>query len=272
MIYTKRSRWVGRSAWWWGAGTVVGAAALGVLLSATLVACGGRPGQSGNPDRLAEAPTASAVPAGTGLGGAEPSPGGTPDAPAGGDGAAGGDPQGGAGDPADPPSSPPEVEPSAEDCVSYDPADLTVEAVGDAWRMRSGSHLMKVFDTKVDAEDGVKVARNWTLMCFIGRGNDRADRHRYIFTYWRQPSGLPLGPAPALDCVHYDPTELRIHGPDGSGWGLRAGGGVPLLFLDTAPDAERARLVAAGHRQLCVIGHGNDRPDPARYLMQHWRG
>jgi hypothetical protein len=272
MIYTNRARWAGRSAWWWGAGTVVGAAALGILLSAALVACGDRPGQPGNRDRLAEAPTGSAAPAGAGLGGADPGPGGTPETPTGGDGPAGESSPGGAGDPADSQSSPAEVEPSAEDCVKYDPAILAVEATGDAWRMRSGSHLMKVFDTKADAEDGVKVARNWTRMCFIGRGNDRADRHRYVFTYWRQPSGLPLGPAPTFDCVPYDPAVLTIHGPDGDGWGLRSAGGVPLLFLDSAADAERARLVAAEHRQLCVIGHGNDRPDPSRYLMQHWRG
>nr|MDT0663494.1 hypothetical protein [Micromonospora sp. DSM 115978] len=293
MIYrAKRVWWADRRTGLLVVGTVVGAAALGVLLSAVLVACENAAGQNGRrADGSAGAaalrgaaagtnpsgtPTASAgTVSGDGSTGGAGSPSGDGstggDGPTGGDGSTGGDQSGGDGAPTGPDQPDPDVAPASEDCIGYAPEALAVEAVGDAWRVRSGGAALKLFDTKADAEDGVKVARRWRQMCFIGRGNDRPDRYRYIVTYWQQPSGLPLGLAPSFaHCVAYPKDELKVYGPGGDGWSLRAGA-VPLLFLDTAADAERARLVAAGHRQLCHIGHGNDRPDPARYVTQHWR-
>jgi hypothetical protein len=186
-------------------------------------------------------------------------------------------------DPADPqppspdPQPPTVVEPAAEDCVSYNPSNLTVTASGDAWILRDGSHSMKLFDTQSDAEDGKKVARNWTKLCFIGRGNTRTDRYRYIITYFKSPSGLPLGPAPAFDCISYNPATLSIYSgaahpadPTQDDWALYSGG-TPLLFLASEPDALRAKLVAGANTRLCFIGQGNDRPDPARYAMEYWR-
>ncbi len=173
------------------------------------------------------------------------------------------------------PSSAPD--PAAEDCVSYNPANLTVAASGDAWLLRDGNHAMKLFDTQADAEDGRRVAHNWTKMCFIGRGNQKADRYRYIITYWKDPSGLPVGLAPKFECITYDPATLTIYSgpahpadPQQDDWALYSGG-TPLLFLATEPDALRAKLIAAANTRLCVIGHGNDRPDPARYVMEYWR-
>jgi hypothetical protein len=172
---------------------------------------------------------------------------------------------------------PPAVEAASEDCVSYNPANLTVTASGDAWLLRDGNHAMKLFDTQTDAEDGRRVAHNWTRMCFIGRDNEKTDRYRYIVTYWKNPSGLPIGPAPTFDCITYDPVTLTIYSgpahpanPEQDDWALYSGS-TPLLFLASEPDALRAKLVAAENTRLCVIGHGNDRPDPARYRMHYWR-
>jgi hypothetical protein len=180
--------------------------------------------------------------------------------------------------PAEPEPQPPAApDPSAEDCVSYNPANLTVTASGDAWLLRDGNHAMKLFDTQADAEDGRRVARNWTKMCFIGRGNQKADRYRYIITYWKDPSGLPVGLAPTFECITYNPATLTIYSgpahpadPQQDDWALYSGG-IPLLFLASQPDALRAKLVAAGNTRLCTIGHGNDRPDPYRYVMEYWR-
>jgi hypothetical protein len=170
-----------------------------------------------------------------------------------------------------PPAPPPDpvVEPAAIDCVSYNPSNLTIEAYGDVWRMRDGNHAMLLFATKTDADDAKKVARNWKELCFIGRGNDRADRYRYIATWWRTPSGLPLGPAPAFDCVTYDKTKLAVQQVQ-SDWALTAGGG-PLLVLATQADALRAKVVANGYPKLCFIGRDNDKANPSRYIIEFWR-
>jgi hypothetical protein len=178
-----------------------------------------------------------------------------------------------------PPTQDPKVPtaPANEDCVSYNAANLTVTAHGDAWILRDGSHSMKLFDTKADAEDGKKVARNWSRLCFIGRNNTRAERSRFIFTYFRMPSGLPLGPAPTFECIAYDKTKLTIYSgaahpalPGETTWALHSGA-TPLLFFASEPDALRGKLVAAENKQLCLIGHGNSRPDPSRYILEYWR-
>ena len=172
----------------------------------------------------------------------------------------------------------PVAQPASEDCVGYNPSNLTVTTSGDAWVLRDGSHGMVLFDTQADAEDGRRVARNWTKLCFIGRDNTEPDRYRYIVTYFTNPSGLPLGPAPeTMDCIPYDPDDLAIYSgpahpadPENEDWALHSGA-TPLLFLASEPDALRAEIVASDNTRLCVIGHGNDRPDPYRYRLFWWR-
>jgi hypothetical protein len=136
---------------------------------------------------------------------------------------------------------------------------------------------LELFDTKSDADNALKVARNWKQNCFIGRDNDKPDRYRYIINYFATPSGLPLGLAPTLDCVTYNPAQLALYSgvahpadPNQDEWALYSGP-IPLLFLASEPDALRAKIVAEAHTKRCLIGHGNDRPDPARYLMYHWQ-
>jgi hypothetical protein len=161
--------------------------------------------------------------------------------------------------------------PSAEDCVSYDPEILKVQSAGEiGWQMVSGNHAMALFDTYGDAADAIKVARQFTTSCFIGRGNDRPNRYAYIVRYWKNPSGLPLGAAPVFDCIAYDPAALKIKKDGDLGWRL-LNGDEPLLLLDSPSDAERARLVASGNTKLCFIGRGNDRPNPDRYIFEYWR-
>jgi hypothetical protein len=172
----------------------------------------------------------------------------------------------------------PLVLPSPEDCVSYNPANLTVTASGDAWLLRDGAHAIKVFDTAADAEDGLRVARNWRKLCYIGRPNTGPDRYRHIINYFKEPSGLAPGLAPAtIDCIPYDPSTLALYqgpehpaDPDNFYWMLRAGA-TPLLELHNQADALRAKIVASGYTRVCFIGAGNSRPDPYRYQMEWWR-
>lgn len=173
---------------------------------------------------------------------------------------------------------PPLSLPAPEDCVSYDPAALSVVAYGDAWLLRSGDLALQRFDTAADAEDALRVARNWRQVCYIGRGASGPDRYRHIINYFKQPSGLPVGLAPAkIDCITYNPNALDLYegpahplDPDHHYWSLYSGG-VPLLELHNHADAARAQLVAAGYTRLCFIGHGNPRPDPWQFQMEWWR-
>jgi hypothetical protein len=267
---------------------IVGAALLAAVIGWTIAACG-TTDQAGTTDATTSpvGPGADEEPegAGNGMGGGNPgNGGGNGDHAAGGNNGNSGDgDHGEGGQPPGPDGNGGNdgndgndgggeavVEPSPKDCVSYHPANLAVKSAGGTgWLMIDGGHSMALFDTKADAEDGVKVARNYTRSCFIGRGNQRPDRERYIVRYWEKPSGLPLGLAPKLDCVSYHPANLTVEKYGEAGWRL-VDGEHAMLLLDTQADAERAKLVASAKSRLCFIGRGNDRPDRYRYIVEFW--
>jgi hypothetical protein len=78
---------------------------------------------------------------------------------------------------------------SPEDCISYDPANLTIVEVNDAsgtwWSLRDGSHWMEAFTTESGAVRGLRVAQQTNHICFLGRDNQRSNRRDYILEYWR---------------------------------------------------------------------------------------
>lgn len=248
---------------------LVGLAA-GALLAPTLAAC------SGSVQFDESAPGSPSAEASAGGGGTDASAGktggGSGDGGDHGSGDSGGGPGGTDGDGHDGVDPGwPDIEPAAEDCLSYNPANLTVHDIGaDGWQMRDGGHAMAVFDTQADAEDAVKVARNHTQSCFIGRDNHRPNRDRYIVQYWKGTSGLPLGPAPTLDCVGYDPADVHVESAGADGWRV-VSEDKWLVLLDTQQDAERAKHVAASVTNLCFIGRDNHRPNRDRYIMEFWR-
>lgn len=164
-----------------------------------------------------------------------------------------------------------DVAPAAEDCVSYNPSNLTIEDLGaTGWRMRDGGHAMVLFDTKTDAENGVKVARNHTRMCFIGRNNTRSDRYRYIVYYWKGSSGLAPQPVSSPDCIGYDPADAHVESVGDLGWRVVADDHA-LVLLDTQADAERAKIVAQSQGNLCFIGRDNTRSNRYGYITEYWR-
>jgi hypothetical protein len=154
--------------------------------------------------------------------------------------------------------------------VSYDANSVSVEATGADWRVKVGSSSFKLFATEQDAQDAAMVVRRHTHRCFIGRGNDRDDRYRYIVHYFEGVSNLPAMPMPQHDCISYDRPNLGVSFHAGDWWLLD--GPAELLPLASEADAARARLVAEEHGRLCYIGRGNDRPDHDRYTMSYWLG
>ncbi|MGH3737135.1 MAG: hypothetical protein ACRDT6_16195 [Micromonosporaceae bacterium] len=161
------------------------------------------------------------------------------------------------------------VTPTAEDCVGYHPASLAVKDAGAVgWLLVDGGHSLALFDTQADAYLGLKMAKHYTRSCFVGRDNQRPDRYRYITRYWKGDSG-DSSLMPTNDCLSYNPHNLTVEKYGTAGWRLLDGSHA-MLLLDTAGDAERMRLVAAGNSRLCFIGRGNSRPDRQRYIVEYW--
>jgi hypothetical protein len=164
-----------------------------------------------------------------------------------------------------------------EYCISYHPEHLQVVPLGSTWSLRDDVKGLKLFDTKQDAEDARKIARNWKKRCVIGSNSQGIHKYEYQISYWRVPSGLPKGVAPTFDCMSYNPAKLTIHSgvphPDEPTKldSVLYSGATPLLYLDTMADALRAKLVATDYTRLCFIGRGNTRPVPAMFILHHWR-
>jgi hypothetical protein len=70
-------------------------------------------------------------------------------------------------------------------CISYNPSDVVAEDLDEqGWRLREGDHWMLLAHDMNDALAVLRLIERHTRMCFIGRGNRRPNRKRYIMTYW----------------------------------------------------------------------------------------
>lgn len=75
---------------------------------------------------------------------------------------------------------------SNEDCLPYSPTALTVVDEGaSGWLLTDGRSRMLTLDNATDAQSALAVAQRHTSHCFIGRGNQRANRANYVLEYWR---------------------------------------------------------------------------------------
>jgi hypothetical protein len=50
--------------------------------------------------------------------------------------------------------------------------------------VESGSYMLQAFEKGEAANLGLEVMKQYSKMCFIGRGNSRENRKEYILTYW----------------------------------------------------------------------------------------
>jgi hypothetical protein len=152
--------------------------------------------------------------------------------------------------------------PTPEDCVSYNPATLTVSYAGGHYRVTDGAHEVLT----VDGQDGdmvgqqaLALAQRYKKHCYIGRDNARADQNAYIFDYWRTASGQNPD-IPGLDdlCSTYDKHNLTVEDMGGSdGWRVKDHDHVLHLF-DTGTDAHNGAIVLGKYGRACSIGGGGD--------------
>jgi len=158
----------------------------------------------------------------------------------------------------------------AEDCIPYDPDALFIQDQGaNGWLLTDGSMAMRLYDTEADANLGLQVARAHTAQCFVGRGNSRPDRYRYIWEYWKGDSGLGIV-LPDDDCLDHDPAVLTVEDQGADGWLITANGEAIKQF-DTQGDALFALEIMNDYDQHCYIGRGNSRPDRLRYVAEYLR-
>jgi hypothetical protein len=105
---------------------------------------------------------------------------------------------------------------SPEDCIRYNAATLSITNPPASvppsiaqWFVVDGPNSLLSLSSAQDAQDALVVAQRYTGQCFIGRGNQRADRQLFIAHYWTGDSTFE-GALSREDCYRYEPLALRV--------------------------------------------------------------
>jgi hypothetical protein len=171
------------------------------------------------------------------------------------------------GQPLPPPNTGPAASwPTPEDCISYNPNNLTVRYEAGLYAVNDGSSVVVRVSGGPGENVGTKalaLAKRYRSHCFLGRGNNREDKNQYVFDYWRNPSGM----TPAIedsedDCSPYNRNNLTVEDMGGGyGWRVKDHDHVLHLFNNES-DARNGKLVLSKYSQACSIGNSGDSDDP----------
>jgi hypothetical protein len=161
--------------------------------------------------------------------------------------------------------------PTPEDCVSYNPNNLTVQYASGVYSVKDGAKVvMRVSGQPGDTvgDKALALAKRYRKHCTIGRDNGREDENAYVFDYWRDASGMsPQIPDQEEDCSGYDRTNLQVNDMgSGHGWRVKDDDHVLHVF-DNETDARNGKLVLAKYHQICSIGgSGDDNEEVVNYM------
>jgi hypothetical protein len=166
--------------------------------------------------------------------------------------------------------APPPSWPTPEDCVSYNPSNVTVSFGGDLYTVADGGTVVLRVTGQTGDGTGDKVlalAKRYAKHCYLGRTNNREEKNSFVFDYWRnQVSGAAPVPGSEDDCSQYDNHNLTVEDMgDGNGWRVKDHDHVLGLF-DNETDARNGKLVLAKYGQICTIGNGDNDPEVITYF------
>jgi hypothetical protein len=162
--------------------------------------------------------------------------------------------------------------PSPEDCITYNPSNVTVQFASGTYTVSDGSKVVVRVHGQTGDNTGQKalaLAQRYRSHCFIGRSNTRTEeRGAYIFDYWRNASGQkPAIPGQKDDCSPYNRNNLTVEDMgDGNGWRVKDHDHVLHLF-DNGNDARNGKLVLVKYSQICFIGDAQDDQDVVSYSL-----
>lgn len=147
--------------------------------------------------------------------------------------------------------------PTPEDCVSYNPNNVTKFYEAGLHIVRDGSkELMRLSGGpgEIVGQQGLALAKRYKKICFLGRRNTREDSNEYVFEYWRDPSGASPS-IPDENCSNYNRNNLTVENMgSGHGWRVKDHDN-PLQHFDNESDARNGRLVLAKYSKICRIGN-----------------
>ena len=151
--------------------------------------------------------------------------------------------------------------PSPSDCTSYNPNAISVLYAAGVWAVKQGQNeIVRVYGGPSDnvGQKALALAKRYSQVCFIGRGNHRDGKDEFIFEYWRNPSGINTTiPDSADDCSPYNRNNLTVEDM-GSGYGWRVKDHDHVLqVFDNEADARNGKIVLAKYNQICSVPSDN---------------
>lgn len=150
--------------------------------------------------------------------------------------------------------------PTPEDCISYNPGNVTVFYEAGLHIVRDGTkELMRFSGDPGDivGKQGLALAKRYKKLCYLGKRNNREDNNEYIFEYWRDASGNNAS-IPDENCSNYNNNNLTVENMgSGHGWRVKDHDN-PLQHFDNESDARNGQLVIGKYRKICRIGDPDD--------------
>jgi hypothetical protein len=171
--------------------------------------------------------------------------------------------------PSKPPTTPANTWPTPENCISYNPANLTVGYAGGLWVVSDANKYVAKAAGGPSENAGDKLlalAKHYKRHCLIGANNQREEKTSFVFDYWRDSSGMnPTIADQDEDCSPYNRNNLTVENMgSGHGWRVKDHDHVLHLF-DTESDARNGRLVLAKYGKICFLGNNDDNQEQVSY-------
>ena len=160
---------------------------------------------------------------------------------------------------------------TSEDCVSYNPNNVTMHYEAGIFTIDDGSkQVMRLHGdpNSNTGQKGLALAQRYSKHCFLGRTNTREDKGSYVFDYWLNPSGkTPTIADQDNDCSDYNRNNLTVEDMgDNNGWRVKDHDHVLQLF-DNGNDARAGKTILAKYSKICFIGDSDDGQDAISYLL-----
>jgi len=149
-----------------------------------------------------------------------------------------------------------------EDCIPFDPDQLTLVSQNERWKIKEGrSHWLYDFgENRTEASKALSIIRYYRAnqSCYVGRPGPSM---HYILSSGHPPAGAMNGE----DCIGFNPSNLRIE-QIGGHWKIVEGRHWLKDFNGSKSEAQTALSIIRKYRftHACYVG----RPGPS---FTYWR-
>lgn len=148
-----------------------------------------------------------------------------------------------------------------EDCVNFNPKNLSVKASRGKYLLVDGNHSIKAFSNKSEAYKAMEIIQHYGInqSCFVGRPDPS-------FTYMLVNGKAPIGSVSGSDCMTFNPNTIELKKINNR-WKIVDGSHWVFDFENNYTEAKQAFLIIKkyGFTKSCFVG----RPNPSlKYLTK----